>query len=615
MDRKSIAVIVVCIGFMFLWQGVLVPKYFSDQRPIPAAPTNAPTATISGTQAVASVQSGPSVVLPAGEGARLAITNNAAETLVSFTNDNAVYVFTSRGGGLKAIELTKFPETITRKRKDQANVVNAATLNTPAHLPVLAVLGSEALIGDGVFILTATATGVRAEKTLTNGLRLVKEFSPSTNYLLHASVRWENTSSSSIVLPTQEWVVGTSSPMGPNDDGTAVGLMWFDGKKTHDTTTAFFSDKKFGCMPTVPKAEYRDGASNVVWLASHNQFFAIIAMPESAGQQVVARPIEMPRPTEGRFSAKDSPLRKGMEATLTFTATNIAPGQVLEQRANLFIGPKEYKTLASIANSYKNDVDQAMGFGWAFFAFFAKGLLLIMNWMHNVISLPYGWAIIALTVVLKIVFWPLTAASTRAAQRMASLAPQITALKEKYKDDPAKFSAKQMEFYRDNKINPVAGCLPMLVQLPVFFGFFSMLRTAIELRGASFFWAIDLSQPDTLFVIPGLSFIPFLSSPEGLPLNLLPTLYIASALWQTHITPMAPGMDPTQQKLMRWMPLMFLAFLYNFSSGLALYMTVNNLLTIFQTWWMKRNQPPTPPTAPVVSAKASALTPASKKKK
>src|SRR6478736_597030 len=558
MDRKSIAVIVVCIVLMFLWQGVFVPKYFSDKRPIPAPPT----ATTSSTQAVATAQSGPSVVLPAGDGARLTLTNNAAETLVSFTNENAIYVFTSRGGGLKEIELTKFPQTVSRKHKEQAGVRNVATLNTHGHMPVLTVLGSEALIGDGVFTLTSTATGVRAEKTLTNGLHLVKEFSPSTNYLVHATVRWENTSSSGIVLPAQEWVVGTSSPMGPYDDGTAVGMMWFDGKKTHDTTTAFFSDKKFGCMPTVPKAEYRDGASNVVWVAAHNQFFGLVAMTETAAQQVVARAIEVPRPTEGRFSFTNSPVRKGIETTMIFAATNVGPGQVLEQRVHLFIGPKEYKTLASIANSYNNDVDQAMGFGWAFFAFFAKALLLIMNWMHNVISLPYGWAIIVLTVTLKIVFWPLTAASTRASQRMAALAPQITALKEKYTADPAKFSQKQMEFYRENKINPVAGCLPMLVQLPVFFGLFAMLRTAIELRGASFFWAMDLSQPDTLFVIPGLNFIPFLSTPEGLPLNLLPTLYIASALWQTHITPMAPGMDRTQQKLMRWMPLMFLAFLY-----------------------------------------------------
>ena len=234
------------------------------------------------------------------------------------------------------------------------------------------------------------------------------------------------------------------------------------------------------------------------------------------------------------------------------------------------------------------------------------------GWLNEALKIPYGWAIIVITVLLKILFWPLTAASTRSAQRMASFAPQLSALKEKYKDEPQKFAAKQMEFFRENKINPVSGCLPMLVQLPVFFGLFMMLRTAIELRGASFFWARDLSNTDTLFTIPGLSFIPFMSTPEGLPFNLLPLLYIASALWQTHITPMAPGMDPMQQKLMRWMPLMFLAILYNFSSGLALYMTVNNLLTILQTWLMKRNAP-TPTTA--APAKVSVLTPASKKKK
>ena len=127
-----------------------------------------------------------------------------------------------------------------------------------------------------------------------------------------------------------------------------------------------------------------------------------------------------------------------------------------------------------------------------------------------------------------------------------------------------------MEFYRENKINPVAGCFTMLVQLPVFFGFF-MLRTAIELRGgASFLWAVDLSKSDTVFLIPGLNFIPFLCTPEGLPLNILPLLCIGSALWQTHITPDVAGHGPGPAKLMRWMPLMFVMFLYNFSSGLAL---------------------------------------------
>jgi YidC/Oxa1 family membrane protein insertase len=387
--------------------------------------------------------------------------------------------------------------------------------------------------------------------------------------------------------------------------------MWYDGDKSHETLSAYFDNRTMGCFPGTPKTEYRAGASNVVWVAAHNQFFGLLAMPQTPALQVVSRAVEMPRPTEGRFSYPDKPLRKGFETTMTYSATTLTPGQSQEQHVSMFIGPKEYRTLASIANQYNNNADKAMGFG--FFGFFSKGLLLIMNWLHTALSIPYGWAIIVLTVLLKIVFWPLTAASTRSAQKMAALAPQLTALKEKYKAEPAKFSQKQMEFFRENKINPVAGCLPMLVQLPVFFGLFMMLRTAIELRGASFFWAMDLSKTDTLFVIPGVSFIPFMSTPEGLPINLLPLLYIASAIWQTHITPMSPTMDATQQKLMRWMPLMFLLFLYNFSSGLALYMTVNNLLTILQTWLMKRNQPPVPVVA--VAAKASVLTPASKKKK
>jgi YidC/Oxa1 family membrane protein insertase len=611
MDRKSIAVIVVCMGLMFLWQGVLVPKYFSDKRPVPAPNTNAQPATITATQDVTTAQS-PAVPTAIGSFARPAFSTNAIEELLVVTNENARYIFTSRGGGLKEIELVKFRETVKRKRKDQVQTNNVATLNTHAHLPVLAILGGESLIGDGVFTLTPAGNGVRAEKTLPNGLRLIKEFQPSSNYLVHTTVRWENTTSNAIALPAQEWVIGTATPMGPADDGAAVGLMWYDGSKNHETLTAYFDNRTLGCFPGTPKTEYRAGVSNVVWVAAHNQFFCMLAMPQTPGLQVVSRSITMPRPTEGRFSFPDKPLRNGFETTLTYSATNLAPGQMQEQRAALFIGPKEYRTLASIASQYNNDADKAMGFG--FFGFFSKGLLLIMNWLHTALSISYGWAIIVLTVLLKIVFWPLTAASTRSAQKMATVAPQLTALKEKYKDDPAKFSQKQMEFFRENKINPVAGCLPMLVQLPVFFGLFMMLRTAIELRGASFFWAADLSQTDTLFIIPGLTFIPFLSSPEGLPINIMPLLYISTAIWQTHITPMSPTMDPMQQKLMRWMPLMFLVFLYNFSSGLALYMTVNNLLTILQTWLMKRNQPATP-VAVVAPAKASVLTPASKKKK
>jgi YidC/Oxa1 family membrane protein insertase len=163
---------------------------------------------------------------------------------------------------------------------------------------------------------------------------------------------------------------------------------------------------------------------------------------------------------------------------------------------------------------------------------------------------------------------------------------------------------KTLRFMRESGYNPVAGCLPMVVQIPVFIGFFTMIRSAIELRGASFLWCSDLSMADTLFVVPGLGFVPFLGvSGVGLPLNLMPLFYVASALWQTHLTPPSPQMDPVQQKMMRWLPLMFLAIFYNYSAGLTLYWTVQNLLSILQTKLTKTNAPAATPAAPARPAK------------
>jgi YidC/Oxa1 family membrane protein insertase len=170
-----------------------------------------------------------------------------------------------------------------------------------------------------------------------------------------------------------------------------------------------------------------------------------------------------------------------------------------------------------------------------------------------------------------LIFWPLTQASTRSMKRMQLLQPEMAKIKEKYKDEPQKAQMKTMEFMRENKINPIGGCLPMLVQVPIFMGFYSMLQSAIELRGVGFLWACDLSQPDTIARI------------AGYPLNILPLLMGVTMLWQARLTPPSPGMEPMQQKMMQYMPLIFLFMLYNMSSGLTLYWTVQNLLTIAQT--------------------------------
>jgi YidC/Oxa1 family membrane protein insertase len=249
------------------------------------------------------------------------------------------------------------------------------------------------------------------------------------------------------------------------------------------------------------------------------------------------------------------------------------------------------------------------GFGsfWGVGTFFAKLLLSAMNWLHDVTTVGYGWTIVLITVIIKLMFWPLTRASTRSMKRMQELAPQLKALKEKYKDDAQQLTKKQWELYKKNKVSPMSGCLPMLIQMPVFIGFFTMIRSAIELRGAHFLWALDLSKPDTLFMIPGVTFLPFISTPEGLPFNLLPLLMGGAMLWQSHLTPASPGMDPSQAKMMRYMPLMFLLFLYNYSSGLALYWTVNNVLTVLQTKYTK--------TTSLATTATPALTPPLKKKK
>jgi YidC/Oxa1 family membrane protein insertase len=298
----------------------------------------------------------------------------------------------------------------------------------------------------------------------------------------------------------------------------------------------------------------------------------------------------------------------GIQTALVYPAQTLTANSSVERQIVFYAGPKEYRKLAQIGAEFQNRADLVMQFGY--FGFFAKALLLAMNWLHDMTKMGYGWAIVVITIILRAAFWPLTAASTRSMKRMQALAPEVKALKEKYKDDPQKFTQKQMELWKKNKVSPMGGCLPMLIQTPVFIGFYTMLRSAIELRGSHFLWVADLSKPDTLFMIPGLTFIPFIGTPDGLPFNLLPLFMVAVMVWQAHLQPASPGMDPGQQKMMRYMPLMFLVIFYNYASGMALYMTVSTLLGILQMRLTKMNQPPA-----AADVMVSPLTPLSKKKK
>jgi YidC/Oxa1 family membrane protein insertase len=596
MDRKSIAILVACSALLFLWP-VLVNK-ISPPPPAPPPNTNVvATATnqlTAGTNQPAAIGAAPAGT-GAGSTASFVVHTNIPEQLLVVTNDNAQYIFTSRGGGLKEIRLTHYPEKVSSRRQRTRETNELATLNTPVAPPVMAILGGDVLQEDGVFKLTQTNGGVRAEKSFTNGLTMVKDFQLGTNYLFTTSVRMENRSKQPVALPPQEWFIGTATPVGPQDNGMAESVFWYNGNAKESVNIPYFDTNTsafFGLSRRTPKTEYRAGSNNVAWASVQNQFFTLITIPKTPAPGLVARGMDLPAPTaeDLRAEPKANTKPRAIQAALTYPAVTLQPGQTLEQQFNLFAGPKEYRTLAKIGDKFNAELSLIMDFGW--FAIFSKGLLAAMNWMHHQLLLPYGWAIVVITVLIKLLFWPLTQYSTKSMKRMQELQPQIKAMQEKYKDEPQKLSQKQLEFWRKNKVNPLSGCLPMVLQIPVFFGFYRMLQSAIELRGAPFLWIGDLSKPDTIFYLPGLDF----------PVNPMPLIMGATMLWQTSLTPPSPGMDASQQKIMKFMPLMMLFFLYNFSSGLALYWTVQNLLTVLQTKLTKTNVPATPAKAPAPTA-------------
>lgn len=599
MDRKSIIVIGLSVAFIIAWVTVIVPKYLTP-APRPQSTNTVATLGTNGSPATPAAQAPATLSASTNVPVPFVASGTAEETLV-LTNAMARYTFTSHGGGLKRIELVYFPESHMPGMKLDTNRV--ATLNTKVSVPVMALVGDAALQGDGIYTLSRTEKGVRAEKALPGGLIVVKDFEPTANYLVQVKTWIENPTDHAIALPAQSWIVGTATPIHPLPSSTdVVGVRWFDGAKPQDASQAWFDNKTLGCFPGTPRTEYRGGASNVVWVSSHNQFFAMVVIPSTNAPEVVIHSVKLPKPTLDELPPKSTiPIEPpvGLQSALYYPATTLAAGATLEQAFKIYAGPKESRILNNINADLNNQLDHVMGFG--FFGIISKVLLLGMNWLHDMLGLGYGWAIVVITVIIKLVFWPLTAASTRSMKRMSALQPQMNALKEKYKDDAAKMNKKLMEFMKENKVNPMGGCLPMLLQIPVFFGFFSMIGSAVELRGAPFLWCADISMPDTLFMIPGLD----------MPFNLLPLIMGATMFWQAQLTPLSPGMDPMQQKIMKYLPLMFMVFLYNYSAALTVYWTTNNLLTILQTKLTKMKDVAAPVKA-VAPVKAAA--PAAKRK-
>ena len=281
MDRKSIIILALCLA-AFVFVPRLVNKIYPP-KPLPPGSTNAVTGefgTNYSSNGATMSPPGAQVLDTNSSAAQLLPSSSVPEELLEITNANAHYTFSSYGGGLKQVELLNYPEAVSTVRQRKTVTNRVATLNSFTPAPTLAVLDGPAVQGDGVFKLSQLAGNkVHAEKQLTNGLTVVKDFELATNYLLTATVRLENKSDNSLSVPPQAWFAGTATPMNPRDDGSAVGVMWLNGAKAQDVAASFFSTRGFACMPRVPPAEFRGGQSNVTWVAVHNQFFTLAVMP------------------------------------------------------------------------------------------------------------------------------------------------------------------------------------------------------------------------------------------------------------------------------------------------------------------------------------------------
>jgi YidC/Oxa1 family membrane protein insertase len=559
MDKKTFLIVLGCLIALFASQ-IVVNKIYPPKpkapRPPASAVTNATPPAETPPPAAKPVAAAPAEepVVAEPEEPR------PAEQTITFTNAYVRMEFTSWGGGVKEVELLKH----------NANGHGHVVLNGKDFIPALALTGITNAGPETVYAIEQPTPNMVVMKRQTRaGLEITKTFHFGDAYLLSNTVEIVRVSQTSASLPsTVGVVIGTAEPVTPKEYPNYLTAGWLVGEKYvyRDASHIVKNAGKGITGETI----------NARWAAVSDQFFTTVLTPGTNAVAIEYKRLELTPPPD--WSAKQPP--QGVSASVTFPPTAMTADTAERYTFTWYAGPKEYERLVALHGGQ----EEVMQFG--FWGVISVVLLKSMKFFYKLIP-NYGVAIIIITILIKVLFWPIQAKSIKSMKAMQKFQPLMTKLREKYKEDPQRLNAEMMKLYKEHKINPFAGCLPMVVQIPVFFALYSMLRCAIELRGASFLWIHDLSAPDTLFHV------------AGFPINLLPLLMTAASIWQMKITPQTG--DQQQQKMMMFMPLMMLFFFYSTSSGLVLYWTVQQFLSIAQQWWGMRQTENAPATGPVIS--------------
>ncbi len=599
MDKKNTIIGVLLLAAAFA--ALIVGQRLSP--PTPSAPSVGHPPSVA--PLTASAKPAPPPVMPSDATFAALANENAGATITTLRNDHFEVRLTNYGGAIDNVAFTQYRADVDRP--------DPYVFNQPHADPILA-FTEESLPGLGrntpYQLVAATPTLVEYRAVLDQKIEVTRRFAlraakdPAHDpdiYVVHHETTFRNLAAAAAPLPRVALSLGTAALVSVNDYGQYLNVESYNGHGTEITDSsalagAGFIGRMFGRDPA-PKA-FVEIAGPVVWASVKNQFFASIFTADKPGASVITRRVDLP-PFPGGTQANI-----GLTTAERFELGALAPGASVTLAGDLYVGPKEYRRLSLLPNNQ----DKVMQFDrYLFSRLFLSGYVAplmntLMNWTHRWVY-NWGLAIVLMTLILKTVTLPFTLAASRSAKRMQKFQPEIQALRDKYKDNPQKLNQATLELFKAHKINPMGGCLPLIITMPLFFGFFTMLQGSAELRFQSFLWAPDLSAPDTVLRL------------FGFPLNIMPLLMAATMVYQMRLTPQ-PTVDNAQAKMMKFMPILFTFFCYSYSCALSVYMTINGIFTIGQQLVINRMKDPATdaPAAPAGGKPAAKnVTPARKK--
>jgi YidC/Oxa1 family membrane protein insertase len=560
MDRTAWIVVALCVVGLVVWEIYLVKQTPPRPAPVRIAPGQSPTTT-------PILAPSPTPVAEATPGSGESAPS-FAEKIETLRNSDLELRLTNRGGGIKEAVLLK----------QVAEKGQPVVLNSDNSAPIGALIEQPSSPTLAEFTASPESdSAVRFESTTPEQVVIRKRFffekSPENkdNYVIDMDVDLENRGDKPYQSGGYFVALGSAAPIHPKDYPSYTRLVWCtDGRAKGIDVGWFGSSSGFlglGLGQRAARPYYQENIAGAEWVAVSNQFFTTLMAPLTAKATGV---------WGRRFDIDYAPAQKllAIEGALGMPGFQLQPGQTYNARFEIYAGPKLYHRLAQLPHNEAEVMDFGM------FKIVCQLLLNFMNLLHSWLH-DYGLAILALTTIIKLTLWPIQNKANRSMRQMAALSPKIQELRDKYKDDPTRMNQEVMKLYKQYGINPVGGCLPMMIQIPIFFGLFKMLGQAVELRNAKFLWVKDLSQPDTVAHLPLL----------GWPINIIPLCMAATQVWLMAMTPKTG--DPTQRRIAMFMPLIFLFICYNFAAALALYYTAQNLFSILQFYQNRRQPMPT----------------------